>query len=125
MRGCNCAAYGRCPACQRRVCLQHFSEHHKIEIEPYFDVLIACAELTGEMSQFKLASLEKLKTDMLLSAPHIHRDYVHPNELFRLEELLTIINSHMDRYSKHELLEDSTTPNTPPTISIMINLFYH
>jgi hypothetical protein len=67
------------------------------------------------MSQFKLATLEKLKTDMLLSAPHIHRDYVHPNELSRLEELLTLINSHIDRYSKHELLEGSTTPNTPPT----------
>jgi hypothetical protein len=40
------------------------------------------------MSQFKLATLEKLKTDMLLSAPHIHRDYVHP---------------------------DGTTSNTPPT----------
>ncbi len=52
---------------------------------------------------------------MLLSAPHIHRDYVHPDELFRLEELLTIINSHIDRYSKHELLEDITIPNTPPT----------
>jgi len=67
------------------------------------------------MSQFKLATLEKLKTDMLLSAPHIHRDYVHPNELSRLEELLIAINLHIDRYSKHELLEDSTTPNIPPT----------
>jgi hypothetical protein len=52
---------------------------------------------------------------MLLSAPHIHRDYVHPDELSRLDELLNIINTHIDRYSKHELLEDSTTtPNTPP-----------
>lgn len=25
-----------------------------------------------------------------------------------------MINSHIDRYSKHELLEDCTTPNTPP-----------
>jgi hypothetical protein len=74
----------------------------------------ACAELTAEMSQFKLTTLEKLKSDMLLSAPHIHRDYVHPDELSRLEDLLTIVNSHIDRYSKHELLEDSTTPNTPP-----------
>jgi len=40
LRGCNRAAYGRCPACQRRVCLQHLSEHHRIEIEPHFDVLI-------------------------------------------------------------------------------------
>jgi hypothetical protein len=66
------------------------------------------------MTQFKLASLEKLKSDMLLSSPHIHRDYVHPHELSRLDELLNIVNSHIDRYSKHELLEDSTTPNTPP-----------
>jgi hypothetical protein len=40
MRGCNRAAYGRCPACQRKVCLQHLSEHHRIEIEPHFDILI-------------------------------------------------------------------------------------
>jgi hypothetical protein len=40
LRGCNRAAYGRCPACQRRVCLQLLSEHHKIEIEPHFDVVI-------------------------------------------------------------------------------------
>jgi hypothetical protein len=66
------------------------------------------------MSQFKIASLEKLKSDMLLSSPHIHRDYVHPHELSRLEELLNFINSHIDRYTKHELLEESTTPNTPP-----------
>ena len=66
------------------------------------------------MSQFKLATFEKLKTDMLLSAPHMHRDYVHPNELSRLDELLNLINSHIDRYSKHELLEDNTTPGTPP-----------
>ena len=80
------------------------------------EIDIACAELTNEMSQFKLATLEKLKNDMLLSAPHIHRDYVHPDELARLEGLLTIINSHIDRYSKHELLEDNnTTSNTPPT----------
>jgi hypothetical protein len=74
----------------------------------------ACVELTAEMSQFKLSTLEKLKTDMLLSAPHMHRDYVHPNELSRLEEHLNIVNSHIDRYSRHELLEDSTTPSTPP-----------
>jgi hypothetical protein len=43
MRGCHRTAYGRCPACQRRVCLQHLSEHHKIEIEPHFDILIDCA----------------------------------------------------------------------------------
>jgi hypothetical protein len=40
LRSCNRVAYGRCPSCQRRVCLQHLSEHHRIEIEPYFDVLI-------------------------------------------------------------------------------------
>ena len=40
LRGCNRVAYGRCPACQRRVCLQHLSEHHQIEIEPLFDILI-------------------------------------------------------------------------------------
>jgi hypothetical protein len=74
----------------------------------------ACAELTAEMSQFKSATLDKLRSDMLLAAPHMHRDYVHPDELSRLEELLTVVNSHIDRYSKHELLEDSTTPNTPP-----------
>ena len=76
---------------------------------------MACTELTAEMSQFKLATLEKLKSDKLLSAPHIHRDYVHPDELSRLEDLLTIVNSHIDRYSKHELLEDSTTRNAPPS----------
>ncbi|CAF1299762.1 unnamed protein product, partial [Rotaria sordida] len=53
-------------------------------------------------------TLEKLKSDMLLSAPHMHPDYVHPHELSRLKEFLTIINSHIDRYSKHELFEDST-----------------
>jgi hypothetical protein len=40
IRGCHRAAYGRCPACQRNVCLQHLSEHHQIEIEPHFDILI-------------------------------------------------------------------------------------
>ena len=40
IRGCHRIAYGRCPACQRRVCLQHLSEHHKTEIEPHFDILI-------------------------------------------------------------------------------------
>ncbi|CAF1169116.1 unnamed protein product [Adineta steineri] len=162
MRNCNRTAYGRCPACQRKVCLQHLSEHHRIEIEPHFDILIdranqirakletmsidgtkqraqqfveawknrtiasieravadkmieidgACAELTVEMSQFKLDSLAKLKSDMLLASPHVHREYVHPDELSRLEQLLTIINSHIDRYSKHELLEYSTTTTT-------------
>jgi hypothetical protein len=83
------------------------------------------------MSQFKLASLEKLKSNMLLSSPHIHRDYVHPHELYRLEELLNLINLHIDRYSKHELLEDSTISNTPPvtpqqeqTVSSTL-VFYH
>ncbi len=40
LRACNLTAYGRCPACQQKVCLQHLSEHHKIEIEPHFDILI-------------------------------------------------------------------------------------
>jgi len=66
------------------------------------------------MSQFKLVTLKKLKSDKLLSEPHVHRDYVHPDELSRLEQLLTIVNSHIDQYAKHELLEDSTTPNIPP-----------
>ncbi len=88
------------------------------------EIDLACAELTSEISQFKLATLEKLKTDMLLSAPHIHRDYVHPDELFRLEKLLKIINSHIDRYSKHELLEDITTPKQEQKISSTF-VFYH
>jgi len=53
---------------------------------------------------------------MLLSSPHIHRDYVHHHELYRLEELLNLINLHIDRYSKHELLGDSTISNKPPVI---------
>ena len=79
------------------------------------------------MNQFKLATLEKLKADILLSAPHLHRDYVHPDELFRLEELLNIVNSHIDRYSKHELIEDSTTPNTPQQEQSLSStlVFYH
>ncbi len=40
LRSCNRVAYVRCLSCQRRVCLEHLSEHHRIEIEPYFDVLI-------------------------------------------------------------------------------------
>ncbi len=44
---------------------------------------------------------------MLLSAPHIYRDYVHP------DELLNSFNSHIDCYAKHELLEGSKTSNTP------------
>ncbi len=74
-----------------------------------------------------IATLEKLKTDMLLSSPHIHRDYVHPDELFRLEELLNIVNSHIDRYSKHELLEDSTPPVTPQQEQNLSStrVFYH
>jgi hypothetical protein len=56
------------------------------------------------MSHFKLATLEKLKSDILLSAPHMHREYVHPDELSRLQEFLSILNSHIDRYSKHDFL---------------------
>ncbi|CAF3885296.1 unnamed protein product, partial [Rotaria sp. Silwood1] len=52
---------------------------------------------------------------MLLSSSHVHFEYVHPEELSCLEELLNMINLHIDRYSKHELIENSTTPNTPPT----------
>jgi hypothetical protein len=40
LTSCNRVAYGRCRSCQRRVCLQHLSEHHKIEIEAHFDILI-------------------------------------------------------------------------------------
>ncbi len=40
---------------------------------------------------------------MLLTVPHIHCDYLHPEELFRLEELSNLVNSHIDRYSKRQL----------------------
>jgi hypothetical protein len=40
------------------------------------------------MSQFKIASLENLKSDMLLSSPHIHRDYVHPSGVTRIFRLM-------------------------------------
>jgi hypothetical protein len=32
LRACNHIAYGRYPAYQQSICLQHLSEHHKIEI---------------------------------------------------------------------------------------------
>jgi hypothetical protein len=83
--------------------------------EKLIEIDNACSELNDEINQFKLNTFQKLKTDMLLSSPHLHRDYVHPNELSRLEQLLNIIHIHIDRYSKHELLEDTTTPNTPPS----------
>jgi hypothetical protein len=40
------------------------------------EIDVACTELSTEMNQFKLATLEKLKTDILLSASPMHRDYV-------------------------------------------------
>ncbi len=49
------------------------------------------------MSQFKLACLDKLKTDMLSFAPHIslHRGHVHSDELSRLHEFLNLVNTHI------------------------------
>jgi len=40
------------------------------------EIDVACTELSTAMNQFKLVNLEKLKTDILLSASPMYRDYI-------------------------------------------------
>jgi len=84
LRGCNRAAYGRCPACQRRVCLQHLSEHHKIEIEPHFDVLIDRANQIRQKLQTMSVDGTKQRAQQFVEAwkRNFNLKFLLKNEIF-------------------------------------------